>query len=231
MLGCIDEEWLDIACLLAFTGMRWCEVAGLKWQDIDLDAGTLKIRRANVKGKVGDPKTRKSRRTVGLVDEVIDCLRARLARMEAQKHPGLQYDWVVCKEDGDLHRGYPMAKSLKRACRDAGVEIRFTQHGLRRTFNDLARRRGRAMVVMATVGHTTEGMHEHYSHVDIDEKRALAQAVANDVRRSASDNEAETSPAEPEPAEASPETEERQNRHLDRHRHSIAGGSKDQNPE
>ena len=86
VLSCIDEGWVDIACLMAFTGMRWCEVAGLQWSDIDLDAGMLKIRRANVKGIIGPPKTKKSRRTVELVDEVVDCLRARLA---AVKHPGL----------------------------------------------------------------------------------------------------------------------------------------------
>ena len=59
------------------------------------------------------------------------------------------------------------------------------------------------MVVRATVGHTTEAMSEHYSHVDVDEKRALSQAVADDVRN------------------------EGQNRHLDRHRHSTEEGSED----
>lgn len=251
VLECIDDDWVDIACLMAFTGMRWCEVAGLQWDDIDLDKAELKIRRANVKGKIGKPKTRKSRRNVGLVDEVVDCLRARRARLVAAKHPGLETGWLVCQENGDLHRGYPMSKALRDACRDAGIVIRFTQHGRRRTFNDLARRRGRLLVIQATVGHTTDAMTEHYSHIRVDEKRALAQDVADDVRRSrrrrqAAQAEAEASQAEveasatetaeasatePEIAEASRDTEVRRNRHLDRHRHLPVGGSDDQNPE
>ena len=136
VLDCIEDGWADIACLLAFTGMRWCEVAGLKWNDIDLKRATLKIRRANVKGRIGPPKTRKSRRTVGLVDEVVACLEARRARLVAVRHPSLRTGWVVCKEDGDLHRGYPMYKKLRKACEEAGVAIRFTQHGLRRTASE-----------------------------------------------------------------------------------------------
>ena len=52
----IDSEWLDALYVLAFTGMRWCELAGLQWRDIDLDNALLRIRRGNVKGEIGDPK-------------------------------------------------------------------------------------------------------------------------------------------------------------------------------
>jgi len=53
-------------------------------------------------------------------------------------------------------------------------------HGLRRTFNDLARRAGvDAVVTKSITGHVTEQMREHYSSVDLSEKR---QAIANVVR-------------------------------------------------
>ena len=160
--------------VLAFTGMRWCELAGLKWKDIDLETSELRIRRANVKGILGPPKTRMSRRLVGLPEEVTERLKARLARMKAANHPTLARgkDWVFPKEDGELHRGYPMRKALERACKAVGIEFRFTTHGLRRTFNNLARRLVDNMLVLrATVGHASESMTEHYSHIGVDEKK------------------------------------------------------------
>ena len=51
---------------------------------------------------------------------------------------------------------------------------------MRRTFNDLARRAGvDAVVTRSITGHVTEQMREHYSSVDLDEKRA---AITNVVR-------------------------------------------------
>ena len=139
LLDHFDEEWLDAMYLLAFTGMRWCEVAGLQWADLDLERGMLRIRRANVKGHLGDPKTQASRRTLPLPHAVADRLRKRHEGMEAAGHPGLVEGWVFPKDDGKRHRGYPLSAHLRRACDAAGIRIRFTQHGLRRTWNDLAR--------------------------------------------------------------------------------------------
>ncbi len=53
-------------------------------------------------------------------------------------------------------------------------------HGLRRTFNDLARRAGvDGVVTKSMTGHVTERMREHYSSVGLDEKR---QAVGSLMR-------------------------------------------------
>lgn len=59
------------------------------------------------------------------------------------------------------------------------LKRRFTVHGLRRTFNDLARRAGvDGIVTRSVTGHVTEKMREHYSTVALDEKRvAVAQVV------------------------------------------------------
>ncbi len=181
----LDEfrgEWLDALFLFAFTGMRWCEVAGLQWRDIDLACGELKIRRANVKGIIGPPKTRKSRRDVGLVPEVCDRLRARRQRMLASQHPGLANGWVFPRQDGRHYAGNPFAKELKRACKAIGITFRFTTHGLRRTYNNIARRLADPLVLRATMGHNSEQMTEHYSHIDISEKRSLSLRVVDVVR-------------------------------------------------
>lgn len=188
LLEHFDANWQDAVFLMSFTGMRWCEVAGLQWSDINLEHGVLRIRRSNVKGILGPPKTKKSRRTLGLTAEITERMRARYALMVTEKHPTLtKQGWVFPKTNGDLHRGYPMRKALERACKRAGVVIRFTTHGLRRTYNDLARRLGDATLVRATMGHETEEMTEHYSMFGIEEKRDLSEKVADEVRNRHSD--------------------------------------------
>jgi len=58
--------------LAVHTGMRSGELLGLKWSDVDLDAGTIRVRRTLTRkdnGRriaLGEPKTKKSRRTVKL---------------------------------------------------------------------------------------------------------------------------------------------------------------------
>ena len=190
LLAHFDEEWIDAANLMAFTGMRWCEIAGLQWADIDLQTGVLRIRRANVKGHLGEPKTETSRRTLALPWEVVYRLRDRHRTMAKVKHPGLAGDWVFPKEDGGLHRGYPLMKPLQRACKAAGIGIRFTQHGLRRTWNDLARRHVDGAVVRAIMGHSEKGgdaMTDHYSSIRLAEKRAGLETVIKVVQAARED--------------------------------------------
>ncbi|MEM9489364.1 MAG: tyrosine-type recombinase/integrase [Myxococcota bacterium] len=182
LLAHFSDEWLDALYVIAFTGIRWCEVSGLKWSDLDLARGILRIKRSNVKGHLGPSKTRKSRRTLGLVSEVVERLQARLERMKAARHPGLRKAWVFARHDGEHYAGYPLRKHLDRACKAASITSRFTTHVLRRTYSNLARRHVDAIVLRSVVGHTIEAMTEHYSRIDIGEKREASAAVVRAVR-------------------------------------------------
>jgi integrase len=70
--------------LAVHTGMREGELLGLKWEDVDFECGVLRLRRALVRegGKVtlGDLKTPKSRRSVGLTRAAAEALRSHLER-------------------------------------------------------------------------------------------------------------------------------------------------------
>jgi hypothetical protein len=66
---------------------------------------------------------------------------------------------------------------LDEACAAAGITRKVTPHGLRHTANDLLRRVASAEVTRAIVGHATEQMTHHYSHVDEGEKREAAARV------------------------------------------------------
>ena len=71
------------------TGLRQGELLGLRWEDVDLDNGRLRVRHtlANVKGELTllEPKTDRSRRTVMLADAVVTALRAHRTRQRMER--------------------------------------------------------------------------------------------------------------------------------------------------
>jgi len=70
--------------LAVTTGLRQGELLGLKWGDIDLEVGTLQVRRTLTTAKGGPvlsaPKTKGSRRTVKLSQTALEALRSHLER-------------------------------------------------------------------------------------------------------------------------------------------------------
>jgi integrase len=62
------ERLMGVIC--ATTGLRICEVLGLKWEDIHFDSGTADVVRSFVDGAVGPCKTETSQQAIPL-DEVV----------------------------------------------------------------------------------------------------------------------------------------------------------------
>src|SRR5207248_2376455 len=82
LLAAVRGDRLEALYAVALAlGLRQGEALGLRWQDIDLDAGTLSVRVAlqRVRGdrpRLVEPKTRQSRRTLPLPAPIIPQLRA-----------------------------------------------------------------------------------------------------------------------------------------------------------
>ena len=70
--------------LAIHTGLRQGELLGLKWEDVDLESGTVRVRRTLATTKSGPmltaPKTKGSRRSVKLTQGALDALRSNLKR-------------------------------------------------------------------------------------------------------------------------------------------------------
>ena len=179
----IPWYWLDMSCTLSYTGLRWGEVTALHWPELDFKRKEATVKWTNWKGILGRPKTETGVRVVPLADPLPEMLRERRRRMKAERHPGLARRLVFPTKQGTLHKGNPLGKVLEKACHEAGVTIRFTPHGLRRTWNNIARRLAGGLVVRAMIGHASEAMTDHYSLVDGDEKRETAEAVVALLRR------------------------------------------------
>ena len=84
-----DDRLEALYVLAVTTGMREGELLGLKWADVDLEAGALRVRRTLTRqgGKVtlGEPKTKKSRRTVRLTPRAVEAVKRHRARQATEK--------------------------------------------------------------------------------------------------------------------------------------------------
>jgi len=158
LLEAAAGDRLEVLYVLAVTtGMRSGELLGLRWEDVDLNAGTLRVRRTVFNGKVSEPKTAKSRRSIKLTNYCAGTLR---------RHPK-ESEWVFCTGVGttisvhNLHN-----RSWKPLLQKAGLPyIRF--HDLRHTCATLLLTKGvHPKVVQELLGHSSIGITlDTYSHV------------------------------------------------------------------
>jgi integrase len=168
------EEALFVVAVT--TGMRQGEILGLKWQDADLGAGNLSVRRtlAVTEGGPGfaPPKTAKGRRSIKLTTRAVEALRTHLGRqLEEIEQAGDLYDdhGLVFPNHGggpmnrsSLTRG-PYRRLLKRA--NLPESTRF--HDLRHTCATLLLSQGvHPKFVQELLGHATISITlDTYSHV------------------------------------------------------------------
>jgi integrase len=165
-----------LALTLALTGLRFGEATALKWGDVREEEGQIRVVRAQWKGHISTTKTGVAR-TVPLVAELAAALRAHRARLVAGQHAGLKEGWIFAEEEGGVLRKNYLRRPLLRVLKVVGIKGRFTVHGFRRTFNNIARQVAGEIVTRAITGHVTQAMTEHYSHVGRDEKLAAAGSV------------------------------------------------------
>ncbi len=179
--------------LLANTGMRRGEALGLRWEDVDLDAGTLRVVRTLITTDVqrkgspgmawGTPKTAKGRRTVALDPATVTALRMhRTRQLEERLATGGDYqdqDLVVCQFDGTPIHPKTISYQFGKAARAAKLPA-IRLHDLRHTHATLALRAGiHPRIVQERLGHANVSITlDTYSHVDLDMQAAAARQVA-----------------------------------------------------
>ena len=127
-----------LALTLALTGLRFGEASALRWSDVREDEGLIRVVRGQWKGHVSTTKTGVAR-SVPLVPELAETLRDHRAVLVAQQHPSLTEGWVFSDERGALLRKNYLRIPLARVVKRVGITRRFTVHGFRRTFNNIAR--------------------------------------------------------------------------------------------
>ena len=163
--------------LAVHTGLRKGELLALKWNDLDLEAGTLRVRRtltyAGGKHSLAEPKTKKSRRTVRLTPGAVTALRKHLKRQmgEADRLGSLYRPGGLVfanKTGGIINPSNLRNRSFARVLKYAelsGRNVRF--HDLRHTCATLLLSKNvNPKVVSEMLGHANIAITlDTYSHV------------------------------------------------------------------
>ncbi len=169
-----DDRLHALGVLLATTGMRRGEGLGLRWQDVDLDAGRLRVVQTilSINGKLltGEPKTAKGRRPIALDPSTVVVLQEHRKRMlEERMLIGADFSddgLVFHRPDGSCLRPETVSATFLR--RQQKLEMpRLTLKGLRHTWATLALEQGiHPRVVQERLGHSTIAITLGiYSHV------------------------------------------------------------------
>jgi integrase len=183
------DRYVALWTLALTTGMRRGELLGLKWPDIDFEAGKLAVRRTLVtvayQIRWSEPKTAASRRVVALDPATAAALRAHRARqLEERMAIGAGYldeKVVFAAVAGEPLHPDTVTKHFDRLVARAGVpKIRL--HDLRHTAATLRLEQGVPLkVVTERLGHSstriTSDLYQHVGESMQDEAAAKLGAA------------------------------------------------------
>jgi integrase len=154
--------------LAVYRGLRRGELIALRWSDIDLDAGTL---------RVAESKTKAGRRTIPLSEHLIERLRRHWEwQQEERRFMGTrwrEHGRVFPSTVGTPLNGRNVLTHFKAALQAAGLpDVRF--HDLRHTCTSILLSEGvPPSVAMRILGHSQMSMTmEVYAHAHLDDMRA-----------------------------------------------------------
>jgi integrase len=167
----------DVVSLLAYTGLRFGELTGLRVEDVDLKARRIRVRRSitQVGGKLveGNPKSAAGRRSIPIPERLLNALATRIVG----RAPG---EPAITSPNGALLGLENWKRSVK--WRQSIVEIgrpNLRVHDLRHTYASLARRAGADLrLLQKTMGHASITVTAHtYADLYDDELDVIASAL------------------------------------------------------
>jgi integrase len=164
-----DTDLYALWVLMATTGVRVGEALGLRWDDLDLDARTLRINRTVYRGQGSQPKTSSGRRTIKL---------SKLATEALKQHPRTS-EWVFATNKGTtINPNNLRFRSWKWLLDHAGLPSGTRMHDLRHSAATLLLSRSVPIkVVSEMLGHADVSITlSIYAHVlpDMQDKAADA---------------------------------------------------------
>ena len=199
-----DWENARLAMILALnTTMRWCEVKGLQWRDVDFLEKTITVRHS---------KTDAGRRLIPLNRAAWDAIMELYRRAEKTKgrEPNhfvfpacengkidpvnAQKTWrsawrsltqtVRCPSCGELQP--PAEACSNEACKADISKVKSVFSGLRfhdlrhQAITELAESQASDHTIMSIAGHVSQEMLQHYSHIRLEAKRRAVDALSGD---------------------------------------------------
>ena len=170
--GVFELYYLELA-----TGLRRGELLGLKWEDIDLELGYLRVRRqvSRINGEVVEAplKTKNAYRTLPLAEDTVSVLR------EQRKKVG-NSPWVFPSPSGGPISPDSVLHMLHRVLKRAGLP-KVRVHDLRHTYATLALQNGvDVKTVSGMLGHFSAGFTlDTYAHITSAAQRQAAKTMGS----------------------------------------------------
>lgn len=155
LLGCPDYRFAAATNLALDTGMRRGELCALRWRDVDLDGGVIRVRRALAEARATDaycgetleeklPKSNRSNRDVTIPEGTVEFLRhhkqMQLYRLMYNDIEQGEDTPVFCSDLGELYRPSKFTSDFSRFARHKSFAV--TLHGLRHTHASLLLKKG-----------------------------------------------------------------------------------------
>ena len=170
--GVFEMYYIELA-----TGLRRGELLGLKWEDLDLEQGTLRVQRqvSRINGEVVEAplKTKNSYRTISLGTDAVGILKEQ--RKKCGNSP-----YVFPSPTGGPISPDSVLQMLHRVLKRAGLpKVRF--HDLRHTFATVALQNGVDIkTVSGILGHYSAGFTlDTYAHVTTAAQREAAKTMGS----------------------------------------------------
>jgi integrase len=173
--------------LMLSTGMRRGEALGLKWEDVNFEAGVARVKR-NLKREAGrlvtaDTKTLKSRRAVNLPNPVIGAL-IENREMQEKERVELGAGWIATDFVFTTSVGTPidprnLYREFAQICNRAGL-CHWHPHELRHSAASLMLASGvKLQVVSEVLGHSSIRMTaDVYGHILDPDRQQAASAMS-----------------------------------------------------
>lgn len=183
-----DPGWGTLIAVISWTGCRRGEVAGLRWEDVDLTQGSLLIRRsvAAVPGgsQVKGTKTGDIRR-IAIGPKTMKLLKAHKKRSEGRATrcgavvKSCSYNFSPVPGGERPYNPYTITRTFVEACEEAGVP-RMRLHDLRHHSATTLLKNGASVgEVMDRHGWRTVGTVNRYRHLLEAQDSAATKALEN----------------------------------------------------
>jgi integrase len=149
----------DLWTFWAWSGLRSGEIIGLRWDDVDSDCSSLRVRRSIRLGREKAPKTAAGTRRLALLLPAREQLQLRRTAAVGDADPV----WRNPNTGNGWHEAKALARAFRKACKEAGVRYRYV-YQLRHSFASRALSSGENPLWVARyMGHTDVGMvQRHY---------------------------------------------------------------------
>ena len=165
------------------TGLRQGEILGLRWEDVDIDARTLRVTgQLDRDGERAEVKTESGRRTFGLPGLAMHALKTqRVVQARQRLAAGTSWsdsDYVFTGANGGPRGWRSLDRSFIRAQERAGVRYqRF--HDMRHAFATLLLDAGEEVAVISKMlGHADYSTTvDVYWHLSVDRSRVAAARI------------------------------------------------------